>query len=295
MSPPSPDPTDPDPDPRPTRGPVRVGVTLLIVVVALLGVWLSDVTGRLDTALLFVGVPCLIAFGLSRLPGDGGWFSVVNATTIVLLLASALLHEGALCVLLASPLVYGVVLLIYWLSELGSTERYAIAPFVVLLALEGVLPGARVAPDQDASASRVVADQCADFRAALVRGPRIDPDDDRGLLLQLAEYPTPVAASGSGIEPGDTWELTMPSGAITTEVVTAAPSRLTFTIVDDTARTTRWVDLAGGSLEWKQTTEGCVATMTIDYERRLDPSWWFGPVTELFMNAGADAFLSGLD
>lgn len=35
--------------------------------------------------------------------------------------------------------------------------------------------------------------------------------------------------------------------------------------------------------------------MRIDYTRKLDPSFWFGPVTDVFMDAGADAFLAGLD
>lgn len=270
-------------------------LTALIVVVALLGVWISAVTGRLDSALLFVGIPCLLAFGVSLVNGKGGWGSVVQAITIVLLLASALLHEGALCVLLASPLVYGVAGLIYGASRMASRGRYALVPVVVLLAWEGAVPGARVSPDQAASASSIVAGECAGFVEALERGPRIDPARDRGRLLQLAQYPTPVAADGAGLGVGDSWRLRMPAGAITTEVVAARTDRIDFAVTQDTARTTRWVGLRGGTLAWSQTERGCEATLTVDYQRRLDPSWWFGPVTGAFMNAGAAALLNGLD
>lgn len=35
--------------------------------------------------------------------------------------------------------------------------------------------------------------------------------------------------------------------------------------------------------------------MTVDYTRHLDPSLWFGPITDTFMQAGASAFLASLD
>lgn len=296
--PPHPGPPDP---PAPSRGQAhrsrahRIALTALIVVVALLGVWISSATGRLDSALLFVGVPCLLAYGVALVDDKGGWGSVVQAVTIVLLLVSALLHEGALCVLLAAPLVYGAAGLIYYASRSAIRGRYALVPVVVMVALEGVAPGARVDPAQSASATAVVAGDCAAFAQALERGPRIDHDRDRGRLLRLAKYPTPVSADGDGLDVGDTWTLRMPAGAITTEVVESRAGRVEFAVTQDTARTTRWVDLQSGALAWRQTIRGCEATLTIDYRRALDPSWWFGPVTGVFMDAGAVAFLSSLD
>ncbi len=57
----------------------------------------------------------------------------------------------------------------------------------------------------------------------------------------------------------------------------------------------KWAAVRGGSLTWAEGPDGCRATLTIDYERRLDPALWFGPVTDAFMDAGAAAFLAGLD
>lgn len=288
-------PPDPPPnDPRHDRTVIRWVLTVVIVVFGLAGVGLSAEADRLDSGLLFVGVPCLMAFAFAMIPTEGGWPSLMQAITIVLLLFSALLHEGAICVLLAAPLVYGTAAVVYSLSR-DRPRHYAFAPFLVLLALEGAVPGARVNPDQDATATAVVADDCAEFRTALERGPRIDPEQDRGRLLDVAGYPTPSEATGTGLEQGDTWRLAMPVGSIDTEVVATAADRIEFTVVEDSAPTTRWVELTGGTLSWDETEDGCEATMAIEYRRKLDPSWWFGPVTELFMNAGADAFLSGLD
>lgn len=281
----------------PRRGTV-LALTLLIGAFAGAGVFLSALTGRLDSALLFVGIPCALALGIALLPSAGGWATVFQVTTVLLLLSSALLHEGALCVLIASPLVYGTVALAYAVvrsSRGGHHERLGVLPVLALVALEGAVPGLRVNAEQHAEATRVVAGDCAAFEAALDRGPQVDPDADRGLLLGLAEYPTPVSATGTGLAPGDTWRLAMPAGEIRTRVDAASPGRVEFTVTADSARTTRWVDLHGGSLAWHQAADGCRTEMRLDYTRRLDPSLWFGPVTDTFMDAGARAFLASLD
>lgn len=265
----------------------------LVVVTGMLGVGLAAAADRLDSALLFVGVPCLLGLGVGLIRTRGGAGSVFQAVTLVLLLAAALLHEGAICVLLAAPLVYGAAFAFYGVSRIGS-QRHALAPVLLLVALEGVVPGLRVDPVQQARADLVVAENCAEFEAALARGPHFE-EGDRGALLGLAGYPTPDAATGSGLEPDDGWRVVMPIGAIDTRVVGSGTGRLVFEVEDDTAATRRWVDLRGGVLTWTATDEGCRADLAVDYERRLDPSLWFGPLTDLFMEAGADTFLRGLD
>lgn len=287
---------DPGPADPPPHGPGRTA--LLVAAVAatgLMGVLISVRLGRADSALLFVGVPVLLALALGRLrlQGAGVVFQVV---TVVLLLSSALLHEGAICVLLASPIVYGSAFAVFGMVRASGSwaARHALAPVVlVVVALEGVTPGVRVDPVQRAEASTVLAPTCVQLEQALQRGPRPDAAQ-RGWLLDTAGYPTPTAATGTGLAVGDTWELTSAGGTITTEVVASAPGALDFEVVSDTSKTQRWVGLRGGELRWSRTDEGCRADLAVDYERRLDPGLWFGPVSAVFMDAGARAFLRGL-
>ncbi len=288
-------------DPPYNPGPAqRVLLLSVVAFIGISGVIMAAALGRLDSALLFVGIPCILALAIGLLPVRAGWSTTFQVITVVLLLCSALLHEGALCVLLASPLVYGTAALIHGSVAVARrvdgrrTTHLAVLPIVALFAVEGLVPALRISPEQQSGAKRVVAATCGEFVEGLQRGPSIT-DADRGWLLHVAQYPTPVAASGTGLELADTWTLTMPAGAIETEVVSAGEDHLGFRVVSDTARTTRWVDLHGGTLEWAEGPGGCVATMTIDYTRHLDPSVWFGPITDTFMDAGADAFLASLD
>lgn len=268
-----------------------------VVPVAIAATVLAATFDRLDSALFFVGVPCLLALIVGVLPGESSAASLFQVITVVLLLISAFLHEGALCVLLVSPLVYGVAFAILGAVKLAQhwQQRMGLGVFVVLIALEGLTPGLRISPEHEVSADRIVADQCTDFEQALARGPQIDQDADRGWLLHLAQYPTPTAAAGDGLGVGDTWELSMPAGAVHTEVVAHEPGRIDFDVTADGARTTRWVTLDSGTLTWSQTDAGCRAEVSIDYVRDLDPALWFGPLSEVFMTAGADAFLASLD
>ncbi len=154
---------------------------------------IAAATGRLDTAILFVGVPCLLAFGIGQARGRGGWGTVFQVVTIVLLLSAALLQEAAICVLIAAPLVYGVAALVYGVvaHQRRGVRALAIAPLLAVVLVEGVVPGARIHPVQTATAERAVAARCSDFEAALARGPRLDPANDRGLLLRT--FPLPDA------------------------------------------------------------------------------------------------------
>lgn len=240
------------PDPPFERGPAqRVFLLTAVVVVGVAGVLLTAALGRLDSALLFVGIPCLLALAVGLLPIRAGWGTTFQVVTVVLLLCSALLHEGALCVLLAAPLIYGMTALTHGLVAFTQRQgrrrgtHLAVLPIVALFAVEGVVPSLRIAPEQHSSASRVVASTCEQFVEGMQRGPSIS-EADRGWLLHVAQYPTPVAASGTGLALADTWTLTMPAGAIETEVVSVGANTLGFQVTSDTARTTRWVDLHGG-------------------------------------------------
>ncbi len=288
------------PDPPPEAGPPAartLGLSVVVGLVGLAGVGIAAATDRLDTALLFVGVPCLLAFAIGMVRGRGGWGQVFQVLTVVLLLAAALLQEGAICVFLTAPLVYGVAGLVYAAAahERRGSGSLVLVPVLALVVVEGVLPGTRIHPEQRADAERVVAARCTDFVAALERGPRIDPAEDRGLLLRLFRYPTPTAATGSGLAPGDRWTLALADGEVRTRVTERGPQALGFALDEDTTTLNKWAAVRSARLAWADGPDGCRASLTIDYERRLDPALYFGPVTDAFMDAGAEAFLAGLD
>lgn len=301
-------------EPSPFRTRLLV-MLFLVVPIAIGATVIAASIGRTDTALLYVGIPCLLALVIGLLPNDGeGGIQVFQFVTVSMLLVAAFLHEGALCLLIASPLVYGIAYAFYAVTVLvrrSGRRHHALGGLVlVALALEGATPGLRINPEQSVTAERRVAEDCTEFETALARGPQFS-DDDRGWLLSLAAYPLPTSASHTAADTaadtadadafatGTTWNLPMPAGSITTRVAerstTSTGGSIAFDVVADTARTTRWVTLSDATLAWEQRTDGCHADVRINFVRDLDPSWYFGPIIDVFMSAGADAFLAGLD
>ncbi|MEV6342237.1 hypothetical protein [Actinoplanes sp. NPDC051851] len=262
-------------------------------------------SGRGDSALLFVVLPTVLAAALSLEPGKTTHGSVFRLTTIGLLLAAVALHEGAICVVLAAPLVYavahGVTLMVQAVKEAPRRPLPVLIPLPLLLVggVEGVNPQWRVHPEQSVEVSRVVALAPEQVAAMLEAGPQ--PVGTRQWSLRMLGVPVPDHVHGDGLEPGDRWTFAYhgsahgPGGDIVTEVRDAGAGRVTFAVLEDTAITGRWVGLRDATLGWHAAGAGRTeVTLRIDYRRGLDPSWYFGPLQDRLMHAGAEHLLDML-
>jgi hypothetical protein len=91
---------------------------------------------RLDRSVaMFVGVPLLLGLFCANSRPNGGMGSALKYTTILLCVVSPVLGEGAVCVLMASPIIYLVVILSVlvgsWLIEKNrGVNAIAILPFL---------------------------------------------------------------------------------------------------------------------------------------------------------------------
>ncbi|AGL17407.1 hypothetical protein [Actinoplanes sp. N902-109] len=261
--------------------------------------------GRADSALLFVVLPTLLAAVLALTPGRTPHGRVFVTTTIALLLIAVALHEGAICVLVAAPLVYavahGVTALIRWA---GRSRRTGLAilplPLLLLGGFEGVDQDLRIQPDQSSQVTRVVALTPEQVRARLTAGPQ--PVAVREPVLRLLQAPAPVHVAGAGLTPGDRWMFGYGAtshgsgGHIVTEVSAAAPGRVVFAVVADSTITSRWLRWRAAEVRWHATADGRTAvTVELAYRRRLDPSWYFGPIQDGLLHEGAGHLLDMLD
>jgi hypothetical protein len=259
-------------------------------------------SGRANSALLFVVLPTVLAVGLALTPGKTTHGAVFRLTTIGLLLAAVALHEGAICVVLAAPLVYAVAHGITALLRLARRSRIlpVLIPLPLLLVgVEGVQPDWRVNPEQSVAVSRVITVEPAAVPALLAAGPR--PVPARALPLRLLGVPTPEHVHGAGLAPGDQWTFGYhgsshgPGGQIRTEITASHPQEITFAVLEDTSITGRWVRMHDAAVSWRPAGAGRTeVTLRIEYRRGLDPSWYFGPLQDRLMHAGAEQLLDML-
>jgi hypothetical protein len=193
--------------------------------------------------------------------------------------------------------VYGVAHLVAELvrqvRRAGQHRRAALAvvPLLLLTSFEGT--AYRVDPIQTVTTERVVARSLQEVEQRIQRGP--DFSAAKPFLLRFSGYPTPTAATGNGLTVGTKWSFTMAGGPIVTEVTARDDRRIEFTVVSDQSKTQRWLKWRGAVIHLTPQDNGDTAVrMELSFTRRLDPSWYFGPIESAMVGAGLDHFADSL-
>lgn len=299
--------------PSPSRARWILAGVVLAAFAALLAVRVTRFGGLDQTALFYVGLPAVLALLVVLCCRVRSAVGVAMAvTTVALLLAGPVLNEGMVCLIIAAPLIYGVVSLVTWLSVLiarggqGSPNALVAVPILFALALEGV-GGFSLLPREDTGAgSRLVSAAPADVADALAAAPEYASPS--ALFLRAVPFPEPVEAVGEGLAVGDTRLIhftprrTLAPGAESTprrmelEVVEsrvhADGGRVVFDVTEDTAFA-NWMEMERAVVAWEaEIVEGEVEktrlTWEIEYRRTYDPSWYFGPVQSYATGLAAD-------
>ncbi|WP_304453410.1 hypothetical protein [Nocardiopsis sp. YSL2] len=291
--------TSPEPE-RPV-GPRERWLLAAIVGLVFAGLVVLRITswGGLDqTALFYLGLPAtialLIVFTARPRTGVGAAMAV---TALVLAMAGPLLAEGMVCLLLAAPLIFGVVALVAALCSAiargasGSRHALLFVPVLFVLTLEGV-GGTTILPRQDqGTGERVIDAPPSQVAAALAAPPEYGAFE--ALFLRAVPFPEPVRATGEGLDVGDTRVVhftprtTLAIGDEPTprrmELVVVESNvgpdggRVVFDVVEDTAFS-GWMDMRRAEAAWSAADGGTRLGWAIDYERTYEPSWYFGPL-----------------
>ena len=297
---------DPPEDRVPYNAPraIRARIVLcgLILAAAAVGLLVTIERGHADAAMIFVGLPTLLALACALAPPARSVHGVVfKGVSIALLLAAVMLHEGAICVVFAAPLVFGVAHGVAAIVEHDRRRAFAIAPIALALGIEGLAPGLRVAPDQTVTVTHTVAMSVAEVEARLAAGPAggVSP---ASLLLKV--MPLPAHIGGAGLNPGDRWTFHFggdshgAGGVLITELVgresTSDGGNVQFHTVSDTSIVSRWLDWSDARLEWRANGALTDVTLTLSFTRGLDPSWYFGPLQHYLVGASADYLLDAM-
>jgi hypothetical protein len=279
-----------------------VGLVLVVLGVTAAGLTITIQSGHRDSAMLFVGLPALLALAIVLTPPARSAHGLTfKSLSVALLLSAVMLHEGAICVLFAAPLVYAVGHGVTAILKYRHKGTFAVVPLALLLGLEGLSPGLRVIPDQVVTATRTVALAPAEVARLVAAGPRVAAT--RPSLL-LANMPLPAHIGGSGIDPGDRWVFHFdgdnhgPGGVLVTEVAehtsAGTGARVLFRTISDTSIVARWLQWTSASLEWHPVNTGTSVTLTVHFTRGLDPSWYFGPLEDAIVESASGYLLDTL-
>ncbi|MEU1899775.1 hypothetical protein ABZ512_15465 [Nocardiopsis dassonvillei] len=294
--------------PAPSRARLLLAALVLAAFAALLALRIHHWGGLDQTALFYVGLPATIALLVVFTVRARSAMGVTMAvTTLCLALAGPLLGEGMVCLLIAAPLIYGVVAVVTWtagaLVAWRDRSRHALfaVPLLFVFALEGVA-GTSLLPREDRGEGHVLVPAAPHEVAAALAAPPAYAAPD-ALFLRAVPFPEPVSASGEGLEVGDTRHVrftprrTLEPGAeptprhmelrITGSEVREDGGRVVFEVVEDTAFA-NWMDMRRAEAVWRAEGDGTRLAWSIDYERTYEPSWYFGPIQSYTTDLAAE-------
>jgi hypothetical protein len=237
------------------------------------------------TSAMFLGLPAVLAILLTLTPkAKSATGAIVKGITLFLLIIAPLLGEGYLCILIASPLFYLVGVVIGILIDLDRRRRNATLSCVMLVLLpvcsEGIVPQLTFDRSQRVEVTRVVSAPAAEVEEHLARSPRVETAIPTAYKVG---FPRPLAAWGEGLAVGDLRTIRFsgaegdPEGNLVMRVSERRPGYARFEAVSDGSKLAQWLRWRDSVVTWSAVDAGHTrVTWGIDYERGLDPAWYFG-------------------
>jgi len=269
---------------------------LVVVIIVGAGFFVSVMFfNRLDaSAAFYIGLPALIAILVIMTERSVHLMNaVMKGITIALLLSVPLLQEGFLCILFAAPLFYGVAAVIVYIIESAREKKHkqpdkiirAYAPAVLLavVAMEGTTESLSFNRDTVVTVEKVIA-MPADKVAVNLNKPAQFTKD---VPLFLRIFPQP----GNVTQDGDTQRMhfvyykhfwfNAKAGDVEFKISDRGENYIHSDVTSDTSYLNNYMDWKSSRVEWDAIDKSHTRVRwTIRYERKLDPSWYFGPMEE---------------
>jgi hypothetical protein len=320
----SPEPPPLAPQDSQTPPPISKRQWALAFVVLAYGVcagffWVLRAGAKADTAATYVGIPTLLAFLLATTPrARSRTGTILKGMTISLILVSVTLGPGVLCLLISAPLFLAIGAIVGRLLDapMDADDRRlrvsVIAVALVLASIDGLHSDWTFDRRDTVTASRAYQNVTADqFRRRLERTPHFS--DSLPFPLDLG-FPAPVRAAGNGLEIGARRSVFLEDrniyltligksgrqdGDVVFEVArkgtgpTGTSHWVEFRPVSDQSHVAKWLTWTKSTVRWFEYKYGTDPTprlrveWTVDYERRLAPSWYFGPILKVAAEAAA--------
>jgi len=259
--------------------------------------------GKLEqSALFYTGVPALLAILLSFAPtSQSPMGAMMKGTTFLLLFAGIVFSEGLVCLLLAAPIFYLVALTIGLICHVSSEKRRKRAKLrcstigvFILFSLEGVTEQLSFDRDETITIQTTLTLTPNQVLAKLNQGPNFE-NTTLPLFLSLG-FPTPQSIQGDSLDQGSEWTIAFNGkseqlDALRVRVEESTANRVRFLIIEDESEIGKWMRWREVIWDLANAQNGTQLTMTVRYDRLLDPAWYFKPLERYGVHIAADYFL----
>lgn len=301
---------------RPKLHPRKIWWLTLLILSLVGGLMIRGLNygGHGTTALVYIGLPWLVALILALTarfdsePEESGenteGFKVVRGSLIVMLGSSVLLGEGFICVLMFLPIYLFVVLLSVgtkWVKERHPSKNSKLHPIhlspllIGFSALEGTHPDLSFERQSSVTVQQVTSVDKEQLWANL-HEPMVLNHTSSGGLSKL--FPQPVQIDIDTYELGAVhkvhyryarWLWTnVHEGTLELRIIESTNNAISAEVVNNSSYLANYLDIERLRLTiTDQPTGSSLVALSIDYQRTLDPAWYFAPLMRLALEGSA--------
>lgn len=279
-----------------TSAPLQWRLFFIVLVLGVTGIayTLLGKSNLDNTAAVYIGLPLLLALGLSLTPKTKSALgATMKGMTIALFLSAVIFREGYICILFASPIFYAVGAMIAYPIDCArqrknkkiTLQTAVISMIAGLLSLEGTTNMTTIARNNNIVVSKVISATVDEVRNEISKTPKFGKN--KPIFLRIFPYPAEI--SGSGLEVGDERKVkfvaykhiwwTKVEGHLVLRVSESTPNSLTFDVEKDESYLSHYLKWQSSKVFFEAVDDHHTkVTWTLSYQRRLDPEWYFGPM-----------------
>ena len=278
---------------------------LLLIMVFSIGFRLLDQYQFSKSGVFYIGFPFLIAIALAAFTRrfevqhnvTTGWkrkyWNHFRDATIVMLGSSIVLFEGFICVVMFMPIYYGVMLVTFVLDGViratskrrGRIPVHILPALALFFSLEGITPNLSFDRNDQVHVSKIVNADVETIRRNLHRP--IEIPAERDWFLQL--FPMPYNIIADSWNEGDIhrvdfryhrWFFTNThEGSMHLQLNEVNDTNIKARFVEDTSYISTYMSLQEAEIKIESLEQNKTRiSLTIKFERNLDPAWYFGPL-----------------
>lgn len=277
-----------------TPNKIRYVVIALILAMACAIYLLLMYTNLQNTAALYVGLPVILALGMSLSPkSKTALGSTMKGITIALLIAPVVFREGYICILFAAPIFYLIGAIIGYSidkankqkDKLTKIQSTLVASLFALLSFEGITSFTSFPRYNEVIVSKVVNSNINLVREQLTKSPVLG--QNKPYFLKIFPYPTSI--TGQGLNVGDERVVNFVAykhiwwskveGDLVLKIAQSEPNQIRFDIVKDDSYLSHYVKWQGSCVMLKPIDDNKTkVTWRLSYKRLYDPAWYFYPL-----------------
>ncbi|MFY0636945.1 hypothetical protein [Maricaulis maris] len=294
-----------------------------VYLVFLIGIGTITVRALLDSrfgnsALLYIATPFAISFLIFQFSDRPkitspliGFLSHLRDATIIMLGSSAFLFEGFICVLFFMPIYYLFITLGYLVSLMfrkadkakgeGRMRGSVLSLIILVAALEGTAPSTSFERQNSVTRTAIFEADIATLQANLARP--VELPSQRQWFLSI--FPLPVESQTGSLEPGDIhtlhfiykrWFFTnVKEGDFRLRIDSVSDEEVRTSVIGNSSYLATYLDLQGTHITFDALPDGRTeVSLTITYQRLLDPAWYFGPLQRHAIEQSADYFFASV-